>query len=165
MFCITFYLGTEKEQNMKKSHLFGFCLLRVCCVALICLLMCSVWNWIGARLNKNAFVAGIFENDRYKLVVMAIDKETFDGKSGANVVEDKSRMPTNRYYEIVLLKKLNDKQYEELSFTNLKLDSPIPHFRNYRDANGNSVFLVTYRCSGDYVITYNEEQITFKIKG
>lgn len=148
---------------MKKSHIVGLCVLRVCLVVLICLLLCSVVNWVGYRLSKNAFVAGIFQNEQYKLIVMAIDKEAFDGKSGINVVEDKCRKPTNRYYEIVLLKKQSDRQFEELTFFNLQLDSPIPHFRNYSDEKGNSVFVVTDRGKGKYVIKYNDESITFSV--
>ncbi len=117
----------------------------------------------GGCINRqiNYFDEGIFTNEEYKLIVTAIDRETFDSRNGINVIEDKSVNRKNQYYEVVLYKLSNENESdEELTFNHLTFVTVMTAEPCcYEDQSGNSIVPHITRKGIEYLIYYNIKNI------
>jgi len=139
----------KKDNVMKK-----ICLLLMCVILLII---------FGGCINRqtNYFDEGIFTNEEYKLIVTAIDGDTFDSKNGINVVEDRSVNRKNQYYEVVLYKLgCENESDEELTFNHLTFVTvTTAEPCCYEDQSGNGISTRVTSKGVEYNIYYNGKSI------
>lgn len=137
--------------------------MKKCCLILTCILLMFLLCGCTNRQN-NCFVEGVFTSDDYKLIVTAIDEETFKSKNGINAVEDKSVNRKNQYYEVVLYRLGSENESDvELTFTHLTLSTVTvaePCF--YTDSDGNGLGPSTVQNRTVYGIIYNGEELTLE---
>lgn len=106
--------------------------------------------------HSNSFFEGTYTNEECRLIVTAIDKETYKSKNGVNVVEDDSIKRTNRYYEVVLSRFDEESEsYVELTFYNLVQTAVKAEPCIYKDENGNSICPQKIQNHIKYVIDYD----------
>lgn len=130
------------------------------CLLLMCVILLGVFCGCINR-QTNYFYEGIFTNEEYKLIVTAIDGETFDSKNGVNVVEDRSVNRKNQYYEVVLCKLGSENESDEeltfnhLTFVTVTTSEPCC----YEDQSGNGISTHITSKGVEYNIYYNGKSI------
>ncbi|MCH5143452.1 MAG: hypothetical protein J1G07_07075 [Clostridiales bacterium] len=130
---------------MKKVYLIFIC-------AILSIFFCGC-DYIH---HSNSFVEGTYTCEEGKLIVTAIDEETYKSRNGVNVVEDDSIERTNQYYEIAFFLYDEDSQsYVELAFYNLVQTSVKAQPCFYEDENGNDICPQKTYYSVQYVIGYD----------
>lgn len=129
------------------------------CLVFICVFISIFFCGCIPNRHSNSFVEGTYTAEDCKLIVTAIDEETFKNKNGVNVVEDDSVKRTNQYYEVVLsVFDADSESYIELTFYNLVQISVRQAPCYYNDENGNSIYPnSTIRNYFGYIIEYDGE--------